>query len=106
MPICRDQAVETLAREDHDISLLSAGKLRADGLRSVTLRGARAGRHLDAAPLLELRKQLFIGAGEAARNQDFHLCNGSLRQHQQHRDRSRGHLDRDRHARLPYCGQI
>ena len=68
-PLGGDQAVEALAREDHDIRFLAARELRADGLRPVALRGTRSGRHLDAARLLEFRQQLLIGAGEAARDQ-------------------------------------
>jgi hypothetical protein len=71
--LCGDQLAQSFPGEDHHVGSDAAAELRGNGLRTRSLRGARAGRHLDAARAFEFRQQLLIRASEAAGNQDVQL---------------------------------
>ena len=82
-PVRRDQLREAFPGQDDHVGRHAARELRPDGLRPRSLRRAGAGRDLDARRALELRQELLVRAGEAARDQDFHLRRCGERTHQQ-----------------------
>jgi hypothetical protein len=74
---------EAFPGQDDDVGRHAARQLRRDGLRPRALRGAGAGRDLEACGALELRQLPLAGTGEAAGNQHLDLGRCRQRPHQQ-----------------------